>query len=284
MRTATERTSPAPRHARRARFFTAWVATLTVLLGLLFTSVTVLTVALWLIDPSYAETGPVVDLGFFALGGGIVTAGLATQLRSPQRHVAGLQQAILGLLALATAGHLAARIEPFIGSLLLLGAIVPVIILHPSRHRLLAAGKGLSLPLAGLAVAALGPALVYASSMLDHARDAGPSCFLGQCARGDRFAEMAALAIAVSLVGVLAALRTTGWTIPARTAGIAAILLGTTSLALPGEIGGLEPRWAVATLLWGAAFIIGATLEARRSVDDAPRDQRRGAPARRRVA
>jgi hypothetical protein len=41
--------------------------------------------------------------------------------------------------------------------------------------------------------------------MLDLARQAGRSCFLGQCADGDRFAEMAAPAIAILEISILAA-------------------------------------------------------------------------------
>lgn len=256
-----------PRQTRnrswRRRVFSVWAAMLTGLLGLLFTTVTVLTVTLWLTDPGYTETTPVVDLGFFALGGVIIAVGSATQIGSPERHVAGLQQAILGLVILTVAGYLGNRIEPFVGPLVLLAAMLPVIVLHPSRRDLLAAGKGLSLPLAMMAVAALGPGLAYAWNMLDLARDAGRSCFLGQCARGDRFAEMAALAVAIALVGFLASLKTSGWIIPARTAGIAALILGGISLAVPGEVGALEPWWAAATMLWGATFIVVAQLEAR---------------------
>jgi hypothetical protein len=111
-----------------------WAATLTILLGVLFTGLTVLTVALWATDPAYVETNPVVDLAFFALGGVLVTGGFASQLtRRPS--VAGLQQAP-GAGALTAAGWLGARIEPAIGGLVLLLASVPLVVLHPDRRRL----------------------------------------------------------------------------------------------------------------------------------------------------
>jgi hypothetical protein len=93
-----------------------WAATLTILLGTLFAGLTALTVALWATDPAYAETNPVVDLAFFALGGVLVTGGFASQIaRRPA--VAGLQQAVLALAALSAAGWLGGRIEPAIGGL-----------------------------------------------------------------------------------------------------------------------------------------------------------------------
>jgi hypothetical protein len=86
----------------RPRLFLVWAWMLSALLGVLFTSVTALTLTLWATDPGYAETNP--------------------------------------------------------------------------------------------------PALAYAAALLGAARGAGLSCFLGQCAGGDRLAEAGALAIAVVAV------------------------------------------------------------------------------------
>jgi hypothetical protein len=46
---------------------------------------------------------PVSDLSFFALGTITVRMGFTVQLRVPQRKIAGVQQAVLGLLALGVA-------------------------------------------------------------------------------------------------------------------------------------------------------------------------------------
>jgi hypothetical protein len=257
VRTAPDR--PGERGAARTTFVVVWAAALTVLLGLLFTGMTALTIALWATDAAYTLTNPVVDLAFFALGGILVTAGLASQFRGGQ--VAGLQQAILALLALSAAGGLGARIEPFVGPLLLLVAAAPLVALHPRRRRLLAAGDGVSGPLMALALVAAVPATVYAAGMLAEARAAGPSCFLGQCVQGDRLAEAAALAVAVVLVALLASLRTPGWPLPAWCAGVAAIVLGAASWALPAERGALTPWLAAAFVLWGVAFVAVACRE-----------------------
>ncbi|HEX6255975.1 MAG TPA: hypothetical protein VFZ70_09210 [Euzebyales bacterium] len=244
----------APTEVPPPRFPTVWAAALTAVLGLLFTGTTALTIALWSTDPAYTQTNPVVDLAFFALGGILITAGFASQIRS--RQIAGVQQAILALLALALAGVLAGRIEPFIGALLLLVAAAPVVVLHPARRQLLAAGESVSRPLAALGAAAVVPAVAYAAVMLDRARSAGPSCFLGRCAEGDRFAEAAALAVAVVLVALLASLRTPGWTLSAWCAGSAAIVFGAACLVFPREPGALAAPWAVAAVVWGAACVV----------------------------
>ncbi|HSK90805.1 MAG TPA: hypothetical protein VK875_05795 [Euzebyales bacterium] len=226
----------------------------TALLGLLFTGLTATTLALWANDATYSETNPVVDLAFFALGGILVTAGLASQIRVPR--VAGLQQAVVALVVLSVAGGLGGRVEPFLGPLVLLAAAAPLVVLHPDRRQLLASGAGGSKPLAVLAAVAAVPAAVYAAGMLDRARTAGPSCFLGQCALGDRYAEAAALAVAVAVVALLAAARTEGWRLPAWSAGAAAALLGVASLFFPGQVGALSPVWSVAAVMWGLALVL----------------------------
>jgi hypothetical protein len=251
----------------RHRCRTAWAGALTGLLGSLFVGLTVMTLILWGSEPTYAQTNPVVDLAFFALGGVLVTTGFASQIRTPS--IAGLQQAVLALVALSVAGGLGGRIEPFVGPLVLLVAVVPLVALHPDRRRLLTPGPAVSRALMVMAVVGAVPATAYAVDMLGRAQAAGPSCFLGQCVRGDRYAEAAALALAVVLVALLASTRTPGWMLPAWTAGIAAVVLGAASLLWSGEVGALGGAWAVSTVAWGFAVILIASvhhLQARRVV------------------
>ena len=96
----------------------------------------------------------------------------------------------------------------------------------------------MSRSLAALAGVATVPAAAYAVEMLGRARAAGPSCFLGQCARGDRYVEASALAVAVA---ALAAARTPGWRLPAWSAGTAAVVFGAASLLIAGQVGALSP-------------------------------------------
>ncbi len=261
----------------RRTVFGVWVGGLTLLVGMLFVGVTLLTLVTWLATPGYQETNPVVDLGFFALGGVLVGAGLASQLRAPEAHVAGFQQAALGLVALAAAGLVGNRIEPFVGGVVFLAATVVAGVLHPARAELLRRGAGLSWPLAGLAALAMAPALAYATRVLVLAVDAGPSCFMGQCARGDRFAEVAALAIAVVLVAFLASVRTSGWRLSAWCAGGAVAILGFASVLLPHASGSLDVGGGLAALAWGGAMGAAAEWQAR---SEHPQPSRLDSPVR----
>lgn len=247
----------------RRRAFTVLVALVAFGTAGLFALTTALTVGLWFTDPAYVETNPVVDLGFLALGGVLVAGGLATQLRSPARHVAALQQAVLALLALTVAGLLGGRVEPFVGGLVLLLATAAAAFLHPVRDALLHRTRSVSRPLAALTIVAAGPGVAYAVAMLELARDAGPSCFAGQCARGDRFAEAAALAIAVVAVTGLASLRTSGWKGSARFAAVAAAILGLASIALPAVPGSVGPVAGAGVVLWAVAVAGVAEWEGR---------------------
>ena len=255
------------------RYRTVWALTLTSLLAMLFAGLTATTLSLWATDPTYTQTNPVVDLAFFALGGVLIATGFASQIRRPA--IAGLQQALLALATLSAAGWLGGRVEPLIGPLVLLVAAGPLVVFHPDRERLLAAGPNTSRTLVAMTAVAAGPAVGYAADMLSRARAAGPSCFFGQCVQGDRYAEAAALALAVVLVALLASLRTPGWLLPAWSTGTAAVVLGTASLLWPGEVGAIRGAWAVATLVWGGAFIAVAHVDhrapggyARRSDED----------------
>jgi hypothetical protein len=257
----------------RGRCRTAWAATLTGLLAVVFTGLTAVTLTLWATDPTYTQTNPVVDLSFFALGGVLLTVGVASQLRTPS--IAGLQQTILVLVALSVAGWLGGRVEPLVGPLVLVVAAAPLVVLHPDRQRLLAPGPRASRALVAMAAVAAAPGAVYAVDMLGRARAAGPSCFLGQCVQGDRYAEAAALVLAVVLVALLASMRTPGWLLPAWSAGTAAVTLGAASLLWPGEAGAVSGVWAVATLAWGCAFVAGAHLQHRSPGELARRNESR---------
>jgi hypothetical protein len=256
-------------------------------LGLLFAGLTVLTLAVWAADPASAETNPVVDLGFFGLGGLIITAGFASQVRAREPRPAGLQQALVGLVALSAAGAIGTRVEPFALGLALVVLALLAAALHPAGaarllgrprrrghgHGPLSARAGhVDRPLAALALVVALPAAVYASGMLALARDAGPSCFAGQCARGDRYAEMAALAAAIVVVTLLASAGPTGRRLGTWCAGGAAALVGAASIVLPDVIGSLGLSGGALAASWGVLLIVTGERHARR----APRTTNRG--------
>ena len=246
----------------RRRLFFMWAAILSLVCGILFFGVTALTIGLWVAHQN-ALTTPVSDLSFFALGAIIIGMGFAVQLRNPERKIAGVQQAVLGLLALLVAGLIGNRIEPLVGALIFLGAAAILVALHPARSECFKLVQGLSAPLAAMSLLAAVPAVWYASSMLILARHAGLSCFFGRCPYGDRLAEMAALAIALVLVGLLAALKTPGWRVAAWSAGASAVILGVASIVLPDAPGAVGQAWGALTATWGVLFIVTAEWEAR---------------------
>lgn len=243
--------------------FLVWVAILALLVGITFVGVTILTIGMWLANQN-ADTNPVTDLGFFALGVIVVATGLAVQLRAAERQIAGVQQAIVGLLALGIAGLIGARVEPLVGSVILLVAAAILVALHPARRALCRVGTSLSVPLAALSTLATVPATLYAQAMLVQARQAGPSCFFGRCASGDRFAEMAALAIAVVVLGLLAATRPAGWRVPAWSAVASAVLVGSASIVWPELPGSLGQVAGAVAVVWGILFAAFAEWEKRR--------------------
>jgi hypothetical protein len=245
----------------RSMFF-FWAAMLSLTLGVVFIGVTALTIGLWAVHQN-ALTTPVSDLSFFALGALLIGMGVAVQVRNPERQIAGVQQAILGLLALGIAGLLGNRIEPLMGALLFLLAVAILAALHPARYAFFQRGAGLSAPLAVLSLLAIGPAVVYAANMLILARHAGPSCFFGRCPYGDRLAEMAALSLAIVLVGGLSALQTPGWRGAARSAGASAILLGLASIMLPNAPGAVAQIWGALAATWGVLVVVTAEWQAR---------------------
>jgi hypothetical protein len=254
---------------RRVAFF-VWALMLSLFSGLLFVGVTVLTIGMWLAQQNH-DTTPVTDLGFFALGAVIIATGFIVQLRRPEHNIAGLQQAVIGLLALGVAGLIGERVEPLAGALLFLVATAILVALHPARREFFKVRSRLSPRLAALSLLAAIPATAYAIVMLIQARQAGPSCFFGQCAYGDRFAELAALAIAIVVVGMLAAAKPEGWRVTAWSVGAAAAILGAVSTGLPELPGALGQLGGAFALAWGVLFIAVAKWEAQRMRIHKPR-------------
>jgi hypothetical protein len=247
----------------RQSAFRWWAAVWSTLVGFTFLAVTVLTLAVWFAEPGSTETNPVVDLSFFALGA-IVAVGLASQFSRAEQRIAGLQQAGIGIFSLGVAGAIGRRIEPAVGSIGLALVVVVLVVLHPAPRAMLSRGAAADGALLALSSLAAVPAIAYAIHMLRLAVAAGPSCFFGQCAHGDRLAEAAAAAIAIVAVSGLAALRTPGWRLALWSAGLAAILVGAGSVVLEDVLGSFGPVWGSVAVVWGGVLIAIGELRARR--------------------
>ncbi|MGH2357148.1 MAG: hypothetical protein ACRDGJ_03930 [Candidatus Limnocylindria bacterium] len=237
--------------------FTAWTATLVVVFGFGFFGLTSLALA-WF-QALEGVAGPVTELGYGALVGIILTVGVATQLHAPERHMAGIQQAALVVPALLAGSALAADSENVEAAVIVLVGVGILLILHPARREVVRRGATFSRPLFAITVAGAGPLVAYALEMGGQAQHlAGPPHHV------QRLSTMAALAIAILLVGLLASLRTRGWRIAAWSAGVAAIDFGLGSVVYPDHPAAAGIAWGGVALAGGLVFIAEAEREARR--------------------
>ena len=116
---------------RRIAFY-AWAAILVAVLGVAFFGLTSLVLA-WFQEVE-GVAGPVTDLGYGVLLGIILTTGLLVQLRSPERKIAGVQQAFLVIPALVIGSAIASDSQNLVPALILLPAIGILLALHPARE------------------------------------------------------------------------------------------------------------------------------------------------------
>jgi hypothetical protein len=250
--------------------FRICTAALVVLFGFGFFGVTSLVLG-WF-ESLEGVAGPVTDLGYGALVGIILTFGLLVQLRAPERKIAAMQQTVLVIPALLIGSAFARDSQNVVVALILAPALAVLLVLHPARGKFLRPGASLSPAL--LLVAILGGiALIrYALDMGEQARElSGPPHHV------QRLSTMAAMAIAILLTGLLAALKTQGWRIPAWSAGSAVVLFGLASIAFPDHPGAEGRAWGGLAVAGGVLFIGVSQREQRRlgrSRDPAPRSLR----------
>lgn len=217
-------------------------------------------------------------LGDFSLDGGVhhvhvlghailtgaMLAGLASQLRSPRRHVAGLQQA----MAVATGATVLAAVTGAIAvlpvALLLLGPVLSA--LHPARAEIFRVGRASRSLLMVAALVAV-PLVAYAVDQfrLQLAGAAPVHSSLGH------FAVMATLAVALIALVVVAALGARGWQLPACTAALGAAFLGTISIAYRSDVSSLGAGWGAVTIAAGLGVLGIVVTRSRRPQPNAPR-------------
>lgn len=195
----------------------------------------------------------------FSLLNGTVVAGMLAQLRSPTRNVAGQLMALVPFAALLLAAALTngwVLSPPWL--ILGVSAVVSTMF-HPAGDPL-RWFRGARPDPALLILTALGalPLLVSACTNIGLQR-AGPT----DHALAGHYGFMAAFTFTVIAVGLIASGRPAGWRLTAWVTGFLPIVLGAASFAYyPHADSSLEPVWAAAAILWGAAFI--ATAELRR--------------------
>src|SRR3954452_10394360 len=186
----------------------------------------------------------VLDVGWGAVFGLILPLGLLTQLRAPERRIAGIQQTAFVALALALAGAAGQRgwYVVLAGGIGVVSAVLGA--LHPSRRRFLARGRRPEPTMLALAAVVAVPSLVYAWRMASAQRlDLPPADAVSNGLH--HWTVMTALALLVLLLVLLAAARTSGWRIPAISASIAAAAWAISCLLAPPSAAASEGHaWA----------------------------------------
>jgi hypothetical protein len=209
-----------------------------------------------------------VHVPWLALGWG--AAFVALLWRAAHRPAA-YQQALAMAVGLYLTGLLAREPDPifYIGFgvvLLLLG------VLHPARRSVWRAGPdGFSPVLLPIALLIAAPCTLYAVDMVGRAQQAGPD--------GPFFLGIATTAVAVPLVGLVAALRAPGWRLPLWvTGGTLFLLVGSGAAAEPVAPASPSTGWALAGVLAAVAFVGLGEWEAQR-IAPGPRRRPADVPA-----
>lgn len=178
-----------------------------------------------------------------------ILAGMLFQVRTPRSQVGGMQQTVAVLLGLNAVILLGNFFFPPMLIFLVLGILTAV--LHPAGRRLLPKFERLNVPMLGLGLVAAVPLIIYAIAQIGLQRLGVPN---DTHAEFGHWVVMAGYAVAIPLLALLAALRPSGWRVPAWSAGILAILFGLASLVMNGA-SAIEPLWGAAAILWGILFI-----------------------------
>jgi peptidoglycan/LPS O-acetylase OafA/YrhL len=201
----------------------------------------------------------VLDAGWGLVFGVILPLGLLVQLRRPERRIAGIQQTAVVALAIAIAGAAGEEWWYLALAAVITGACAVLLALHPARQTFLTRGRHLDPLMVALAAVAAVPSLVYAWRMASaQRRDLPPADAVSNGLH--HWTVMAALGLLVLLLVLLAALRTTGWRIPAMSASIAAAAWAISCVLTPASAAGSEGHaWAWAVIVW-AVVTLAATL------------------------
>ncbi len=253
MKTSTSASSRSP-SGRIA--FRAWAAVLVIVFSVGFFGL--ISLAIGWFQAVEGIAGPVTELGYGTLVGIILTIGLLAQLHAPERKIAGIQQAALVIPALLIGSALASDSQNVVPALILIPAVGILLALHPAREEFLRRGAGFSRKLLAITILGAIPLIAYALEMGAQAQD-----LVGPPHHVQRLSTMAAVAIAIVLVGLLAAFKTRGWRIPAWSAGTAAIVFGLASMAFPDDPGAVGPGWGSLAIAGGVLFIAAAESEGR---------------------
>lgn len=189
--------------------------------------------------------------------GTVVFIGVVAQLSTPERRIAGMQQALVAIALLLTI------IIPATGEFdpLLLTLLVPLVLiaaLHPARDELFRTKIQPSRDLMVLAGIATIPLIAFAIDNIAKTATQAPKHLA-------HWPFMAAFGIMLVLISWLAALRPPGWRLTAWSAGGALAVYGLVSVVHPHDASSGGYLWGPLAMAWAIAFIVVAEREARSS-------------------
>jgi hypothetical protein len=199
----------------------------------------------------------VLLLAHGALTGAFLSAGLLGQLRRPTERVAAWQMVLVTVVVMEATG-LAFRVDDPLFEIGFPVALLLTGLLHPARGRLLRPGRWTSPLLAPAALVAAVPAAMFTVHLGRQMHGLPTDQLLAVQAGCD-------VALTIPFVGLLAALRTTGWRVPAWSAGIVSVVLGLASATHPDELGSAGLAGGLVVALAGAGFVTLAEWEAART-------------------
>lgn len=203
------------------------------------------------------EVHTVHDLAWGAHGGLLIALPLVLQGLRPEVKPAVMQGASAAAVGLI-AGYALGGEFAFLP--------VPVVVVgvlwwfHPARRELMRLGRSPQPAMLALAVLAAIPLVTYALDQAEIQR----ACVEGnQHCEEFHYAGMAALALAIPLVGLVASFRTPGWRITARLVAGAAAVFGLSGILFPDHPSSVGTVWGSVALAGGIAFLSTAELTAR---------------------
>lgn len=181
-----------------------------------------------------------------------VGLGLHPRLRSVAALQASLLVVVVGLSASIAAWQGFRPGENFPTFNFTLYGIIAVVLLalHPKRGRLFAFGTP-SRTLTAMALIASVPLVSTAVLQIGMQQSDADPVHGG----AGHFALMASLAVALTVLAALAALRTEGWRVILWSAGLGVTAIGLVSIAFPSEASSAGVIGGLAALAWGAMFI-----------------------------
>jgi len=208
------------------------------------------------------------DTAWGIFGTIVLTLPVVMTWRDPARRLAPVQMALLAGPVMIVALALSSAFRGF-AFLVMAILIVPAVLLaafHPARARLLRPTIRPSAVLLVLAAAAAVPLVMYALGQAEVGRTDTTSAH----AEEFHWSTMAAIALGFAVAGLLAALRTDGWGILARGAGLGGLLLGVAFLVHADHASAPASPWGWVTVVGGLAFLLATEWQTSRDAEAPP--------------